>query len=326
MAIYLHGAGHFHPENVISNQFLESLDIGSDTAWIVERLGIETRRTVLPLEYIRATRNADPRAAQEAAIYDNAETGARAARMAMARAGVGPEQIGLVLCGGCAPDYAIPAEAARIAARLGITAPSVDLSSACSSFGAHVHFVAQMPAAADFVLVVQPENTTRVVDYRDRGTAVLWGDGTAAAVLSPRVPSRFVVDRTTLASSPAGCDKVTIPRLGHFAQDGRAVQMFAIKTTSRLVSAIKAEADEPARLCFVGHQANRLVLEAVVRYAGIAPDRHFANVVARGNTGAAGAPSIVSERWDDWRPGDEIALAVVGSGLTWSSMRIRVTA
>jgi 3-oxoacyl-[acyl-carrier-protein] synthase III len=324
--LYLHGMGHFHPENVIDNAFLESLDIGTDDAWITERTGIKSRRTVLPLDYIRETKNADVRAAAEAALLDNAETGARAARLAMERAGVGPEQIGLVLAGGCSPDFAIPAEAARIAARLGIVAPALDLASACSSFGAQVHFVASMrpEALPEFVLIVQPENNTRVVDYRDRASCVLWGDGTSAAVLSARVPARVSVDLTTMESNPGGWDKVVIPRLGHFRQDGRAVQTFAIKTSRDLVNGIRARADNPERLKLVAHQANLLMLQAVCRYADIPFERCFHNVIDFGNTGAAGAPSILSMRWNEWQPGDEIAVAVVGSGLSWSGLRVRV--
>jgi 3-oxoacyl-[acyl-carrier-protein] synthase-3 len=179
-------------------------------------------------------------------------------------------------------------------------------------------------ALPDFVLLVQPENTTRVVDYNDRANCVLWGDGTAAAVVSARVPARLAVDQTSLASNPAGWDKVVVPRTGHFRQDGRAVQTFAIKTTRELVHGIKARSARPERLAFVGHQANLLMLEAVCRFAEIDPARHFHNVVEYGNTGAAGAPSILSMRWDDWRDGDEIAVAVVGSGLSWSGLRVQV--
>jgi len=319
--LYLHGIGHFHPENVIDNAFFESLDIGTDDAWILERTGIRERRTVLPLDYIRQTRNADVRAAREAALYDNAETGARAARMALERAGVAPSQIGLVLAGGCNADYHIPPDAARIAAKLGITAPVVDLSSACSSFGAQLHFLERMQPA-ELVLIVQPENNTRVVDYSDRSTCVLWGDGTTAAVVSARETSRVRVTMTSLISNPAGWDKVVIPAGGHFAQDGRAVQTFAIKAARELVHGIRERVTDPSRLMFVGHQANLLMLEAVCRFAEIDPERHFYNVVELGNTGAAGAPSVLSMRWDDWRPGDEIAVAVVGAGLTWSGLRV----
>ena len=81
----------------ITNQFLEDLDIGTSNAWIMERVGIRTRRTGLPLDYIRETRNSDPRMAAEATLYGNAETGRRAAEMAIARAGIQPEDIGMVI-------------------------------------------------------------------------------------------------------------------------------------------------------------------------------------------------------------------------------------
>jgi 3-oxoacyl-[acyl-carrier-protein] synthase-3 len=324
--LFVHGLGHFHPENVITNAFLESLDIGTDDEWILERVGIRERRTVLPLDYIRATRNADVRAAREAALYDNAETGARAACLALERAGIPLEQIGLVISGGCGSDYDIPPDAARIAARLGLRAAAVDLSAACSSFGVQLHFLASFrpEAMPDFVLIVQPENTTRVVDYRDRASCVLWGDGTAAAVVSSRVPCRVRVDLTSLASNPAGWDKVTIPTAGHFTQDGRGVQIFAIKTTRKLLAGIRAQVAEPSRLKFVGHQTNMLMLQAVCRYCDIPEDCHLHNVRSYGNTGAAGAPSVLSQAWDTLQDGDEIAVAVVGSGLTWSGLRLTV--
>src|SRR5215471_6909327 len=101
--LYFHGFGHFHPENVIDNAFLESLDIGTNDRWIVERVGIKSRRTVLPLDYIRATKNKDLRAGQEAALYTNAETGRRAAEMAIERAGIDVKDIGMVIAGDCSP-------------------------------------------------------------------------------------------------------------------------------------------------------------------------------------------------------------------------------
>ena len=108
--LQLLGLGHFHPENEITNAFLESLEIETTDEWIMDRVGIRSRRTSLPLDYIRETHNRDPRAAIEAADYSNADLGKRAAEMALKRAGVSSDQIGMVVCGGCAPDYAIPAE------------------------------------------------------------------------------------------------------------------------------------------------------------------------------------------------------------------------
>src|SRR5690606_3552526 len=180
---------------------------------------------VLPLDYLKETRNRDVRAAQEAAEYDNAETGRRAGLMALARAGLKASDIGMVIAGGCSPDSSIPAEASRIAAALDIDAPALDLHAACSSFGAQLHFLAGMRPEflPDHVLVVNPENSTRVVDYSDRSSCVLWGDGTSAAIVSPRHPGRWRVTDTLLEGQPAGWDKVQVPRIGHFTQRGAAV-------------------------------------------------------------------------------------------------------
>ncbi len=106
--MFLHALGHFHPETVITNGFLQDLGLETDDAWIVERVGIRTRHTVLPLDYIRETRNRDVRGALEAARYSNAETGRRAALMALQRAGRDVKDVGMVVAGGCSPDECIP--------------------------------------------------------------------------------------------------------------------------------------------------------------------------------------------------------------------------
>lgn len=323
--LFLHGVGHFHPENVIDNAFLEALDIGTSDAWIVSRVGIHKRRTVLPLDYIRSTKNSDIRGAKEAALYTNAETGRRAALMAIERAGLRPQDIGMVIAGGCSPDHCIPAEAASIAQALNLDVPAFDLASACSTFGAQCHFTAQMGAALpDYTLLVVPENTTRVTDYADRATAILFGDATAAAVVSTKHPSRAKVVSSTFGSDPGGACDVVIPRTGHFFQEGPKVHKFAIKKMAELLSDIQAEVgpDRAGRLYYLGHQANLTMLEAVCRRCEIAPERHLHNIALFGNQTAAGAPSVLSQRWDDLCAGDVVALVVVGSGLSWSGLRI----
>jgi 3-oxoacyl-[acyl-carrier-protein] synthase-3 len=327
--LYLHSLGHFYPENLIDNRFLEELDIGTNDEWIIERVGIRKRYTVLPLDYIKRTRNADIRAGQEAALYSNVESSRRAATMALQRAGLAAKDVGMVVAGGCCPEMAIPSEACRVAEAMGIEGPALDINSACSSFGAQMHVLASMRELPPYVLIVNPENTTRVVNYADRATAVLWGDGTSAAIVSRDVPSRVRVVETTLSSSPAGCALVTIPRFGHFAQEGPAVQRFAIKTTqacleAMLPSARARVADAGGTVRFVAHQANLLVLESVVRRAGLDASEHWYNVVERGNTGAAGAPGVISEHWGELATGDVVIIVVVGSGLTWSSVRLEV--
>ncbi len=324
--LYLHALGHFHPDTVLDNAFLEALDIGTSDAWILERVGIRTRRTVLPLDYIRETRNRDPRATVEAAEYSSAETGARAASAALARAGLRPADIGMVLAGGCSPEWSIPATACTIAAELGIEAPCVDLSSACSTFAAQLHFLAQMSESAlpDYVLLVQPENNTRTVNYDDRAVAVLWGDATSAAIVSTKHPARARITTTLLQSDPQGWRKVRIPAGGHFEQEGSAVQAFAIRRGAATARALADRCQGPREaLYLIGHQANALMLSNIARRADVPPERHLHNVADFGNCGAAGAPSVLSQRWDQFRDGDELAVVVVGSGLTWGGVLIQ---
>jgi 3-oxoacyl-[acyl-carrier-protein] synthase III len=324
--LHLHGLGHFHPENEITNRFLEDLDIGTDEAWILERVGIHSRRTTLPLDYIRHTRNRDPRGAVEATLHTHADAGRRAAEMALARAGIAVADVGLVIAGSSVMDTATPAEACNVARSLGIEAPAFDVNSACTSFFAQLWLLSLMDAAAlpPWILLVVPEALTRAVDYSDRSAAVLWGDAAVAAVVSTREPGRAQVVGNTLRSSPEGAEHVVVPRLGHFRQHGRAVQMFAVKKTAQLLRDLGDAHERPGRrLHFVGHQANLRMLESVCRQCDVAPDRHHTNVAWYGNTAGAGAPSVLSMRWDDWRDEDDVAVVGVGAGLTWSSWLLR---
>jgi 3-oxoacyl-[acyl-carrier-protein] synthase-3 len=330
--MFLHALGHFHPDTVISNDFLESLGIETSDQWIVERVGIRKRHTVLPLDYIRETRNRDPRAAIEAATLSNAQTGAKAAQLALDRANLKPSDIGMVLAGGCSPDECIPSEAARVSELMQIDAPSLDIASACSSFGAQLFFLEAMrpERLPDYVLVVNSENSTRVVDYSDRNSCVLWGDASSAAILSPRIPGRWKVTQTLLRGDPSGADKVKVPRFGHFTQQGGAVQHFAIKRGGEVFEELKtrflASGGTREQLTFIGHQANLRMLEAIARRHEIPAGQHLFNVDNRGNTGAAGAPSVLSELWDSPDLPQAIAMCVVGSGLTWAGALLQRSA
>lgn len=327
MSLYLHGIGHFHPENQITNAFLEALDIGTTEAWILERVGIGVRRTVMSLDYIKQTRNRDIRAAAEASKYTNADMGARAARMAIERAGISPGDIGMVITGSSAPDTLSPADACNVAASLGLEVPAFDMNSACTSYFIPIHLLSMMQPEKlpRFVLVVVPESLTRTVDYNDRTTAVLWGDGAAAAVLSTRERGRAEYIGTMLDSSPAGHDKVVVPRYGYFRQDGQAVQKFAVKRTADSFKRLR-EAHGSAggsKVNFIGHQANLRMLESVCKLCSIPAERHFSNVEQFGNTAAAGSPSVLSMHWDQWKENDEVAVVGVGAGLTWAGYLLR---
>ena len=326
MSLYLHGLGHYHPENEISNAFLEGLDIGTNEAWILDRVGIRARRSVLPLDYIKTTRNADVRATTEAATCTQAQMGERAARMALARAGLNTSDIGMVICGSSAPDTLSPADACNVAQQLGLEVPAFDINSACTSFFVPMHLLSMMnpERLPKFILVVACESLTRTVDYNDRATAVLWGDGAAAAVISLTEPGRASISGTQLDSSPSGNTKVVVPRYGYFNQDGQAVQKFAVKRTAESLRRLRSEhADPERRFGFVGHQANLRMLESVCKLCSITADRHFSNVERFGNTAAAGSLSVLSMNWERWSDDEDIGVVGVGAGLTWAGYLLR---
>jgi 3-oxoacyl-[acyl-carrier-protein] synthase III len=265
--LYLHSTGHFNPENIITNKFLEDLDIGTNNEWIMERVGIQNRRTALPLDYIKQTKNSDPRAAFEARLYKNAQMGAAAARMALKRASLKPEDIGMLIAGSSSPDNVSPAESSAIAAELGIEVPCLDMNSACSSFGMQINFLSRMKPETlpDYILVVDSETLTKCVDYNDRSTAVLFGDGSAAAIVSTKIPSRAAFMNCIFDSRPSAWEKVGIGYNWYFNQDGNAVQGFAIRQTTESVKILQeAFAAEAKRFIFIGHQANLLMLKVVM--------------------------------------------------------------
>ncbi len=325
--LYLHGVGHFHPKNELTNGFFEDLDIGTDDQWIVERTGIRSRRTVLPLGYIKETRNQDVRVAREAADYTNAELGQEAAEMAIARAGIDKQDIGLIIAGGSVPDHGTPAEACIVGDRLGIEAPSLDIRSACTSFGAALWTLSLMQPEKlpPYVLVVMTETVTRSVDYNDRSSAILWGDGAAAAVLSATIPGRASIVNSTFNSNPKGQEKVIVPWAGYFGQQGKAVQGFAIRTTVKLLSALQKDYSEQdgRRFIFIGHQANFRMLQSVSNRCHLSKEQHLYNVVDYGNTATAGSPSVLSTHWDECQKGDDIAIVGVGAGFSWASAMVR---
>ncbi|MEN6622836.1 MAG: ketoacyl-ACP synthase III [Smithella sp.] len=324
--LYLHSLGHFHPENIISNQFLEELNIGTNNEWIVERVGIQNRRTVLPLDYIRQTKNINKLESFAIRQYTNAQMGARAAHMAVQRAGIKLEDIGLIIAGTSTPDNLAPAEASAIAAELGIDVPCFDLNSACSTFGMQMNFLFRMQPETlpPYVLVVNPETMTKTINYTDRNNAVLFGDGASAAIISSTVPGRAIITNCGFDSRPSDWKKVGIDWDWSFHQDGSAVQGFAIRTTTEHLKALqKIAGAESGRFIFIGHQANLMMLKTVCNRAKIADENHWYNVDQFGNKASCGAPTALSMRWNDIKQGDNIAMVIVGAGLTWAYMLLQ---
>ena len=319
--------GHFHPENVLSNKLLEELDIGTTDQWIMERVGIQNRRTVLPLDYIRRTKNVNPFEAFAVRQYTNSQMSANAARMALERAGLKPEDIGLLISGSSSPDNITPAEASAVAAELGIEVPCFDLNSACSTFGTQINFLRRMQPEMlpPYILLVGAESTTKVINYTDRNSAVLFGDGASAAIVSATMPARAAFISSEFDARPSGWAKVGVTGDWVFSQDGNAVQGFAIRTTTECLKTLQDQYEaEAKRFIFIAHQANYMMLKTVCERRGIKPENHWYNVDQFGNVGCCGAPAVLSMNWDKIQPGDNIAMVIVGAGLAWAYAMLKV--
>lgn len=283
------------------------------------------RRTALDLDYIRKTRNVDPRAATEACTVTATRVAMEAGSLALQRSGLNANDIGLVIAGGCTPELSIPAESSRLSAALGISGLAFDVSSACSSLAAQMFVVDSWKPERipDFVMLVSIEMFTRAVNYSDRRVAALFGDGASAVIISNKHPSNHQITNIIYGTDPTGWNLIRNPSGGHFVQDGHAVQHFAIRKTLEIrneLSRQSAAVDSNAHL-FIGHQANLRMLESICRLGDIPSLHHRANVDQFGNCGAAGAPSVMSEHWDELE-GKVTYLVVVGAGLAWGGIRI----
>ena len=135
------GMGTCHPTTSIDNHFLEALDIGTNAQWIEEKIGIIERVTTLPVDYIRDTRNQDPRMAQEVASMSATDLGVAAAKAALKQSGITVADVGMVIVNCCSPRQTMPGEAIRIAEQLGVSAPAFDVYTACPAFALHVDFL-----------------------------------------------------------------------------------------------------------------------------------------------------------------------------------------
>ena len=319
--------GHYFPPHVIDNTFFEQLDIDSSSEWIETRTGIKSRRTVLSptqIHQLCANQLTLAEIRQQRFKWDIASFAQRAFACLRQRKRLQKKGDWLIICGTSVPDWDIPANACVIAEKIGLDGVAVDINSACSSFIVDLHFARRMLRAKRRVLICNPERYSLRMNYRDRSSCVLFGDGSACAVVEQGGKGLAVID-TEIYSRPDDCDKVTIPDNGVFSQNGRVVQKFAIsKTIAAAQALLTRNALTIANIdYFIGHQANKRMLQTVVTKLGLSAHQHLSNVVEFGNQGAAGAPAVLSQNWEKLRDGDTVLMVVVGSGLTWGAALLR---
>lgn len=318
------GVGRAVPEKVLTNADLERMVETSDE-WIRTRTGIRERRIAEPHE-----------ASSDYAI--------RAARQAMAMAGVTADEIDLIICATVTPDMPFPSTACIVQDALGAHhAAAFDMSAACPGW-IYGMVMAQQSIATGFhkcALVVGVELLSKVVDWTDRNTCVLFGDAAGAAVLQPVSEGRGILS-SILGSEGAGGKHLHLPAGGsrhpataetvenklHFVRmNGQEVFKFAVRVmneaTAQVVEKAGLTMDDVDLL--VPHQANIRIIDAAVKRLGIPHEKVLVNVERYGNTSSASIPVALSEALEEGRvkEGDLLVFCSFGAGLVWGAMTLR---
>ena len=328
-ALHAHvtGWGRYVPEHILTNADLEKM-VDTNDEWIVTRTGIRERRVA---------------AAHETTASMAAVAGLRAIRTA----GIDPEDIDLILLATLTPDYWMPSTAALVKEAIGNQkAAAMDIAAACSGFvyafaTAQAHVTSGL---AKHVLVIGAELLTRFLDYTDRGTCILFGDGAGAVVVSAsnEPGGSLGIEMTTEPQGaymiwlPAGGAKAppsseTIRRGEHYIRmEGRETYRFATRTlaTTALESVRRAGLEPDDISLFIPHQANIRIIEAVAKGLDLPMDRMFVNLDKYGNTSAASVPIALAEAVNEGRVkvGDAICIVAFGAGFTSGAATIRWTA
>jgi 3-oxoacyl-[acyl-carrier-protein] synthase-3 len=318
------GTGHSHPSGILTNADLEKI-VDTTDEWITTRTGIKQRRKAAPGEY-------------------TSQFATRAAQEAIERAGIDPNDIDLILCATVTPDQILPSTACLIQAQLGANkAAAMDIVAACSGFLYGVTIAEPMIRSGQikYALVIGAELLTRYVDYTDRGTCVLFGDGAGAAILGPVEGDRGIL-ATKIRSdgryeeqlyAPGGGTKggfsaETIARGDHFFKmKGNEVFKIAVRSMSDISKQVLCEAGlttEDVNV-FIPHQANQRITEAVANMLKVDPALVYSNIARHGNTSSASIPIGLDECVESGRikRDDIVLMAAFGGGFTWGAVVMR---
>jgi 3-oxoacyl-[acyl-carrier-protein] synthase III len=319
------GLATYVPPRLLTNQDLEKLVETSDE-WILQRTGIRERHIVDP-----GVATSD--LAKEAAIN------------AIAGAGLTPNDIDFIVVGTTTPDMIFPSTACLLQHKIGASrAWGFDLGAACSGFTYALTTAAHMVAAGTHrhALAVGADVMSSIIDYKDRSTCVLFGDGAGAVVVSPAADAGFgIIDfehEIDGSGGPALCmpaggslrpasHETVDERLHYVKQDGQSVFKFAVRKTEEICARVLARNNVTAGDIdlFVSHQANRRIITSAADRLGLAPEKVIINIDRYGNTTGATIPLALSDAVADGRlkKGDLVLLASVGAGFTVGAILLR---
>jgi 3-oxoacyl-[acyl-carrier-protein] synthase-3 len=323
--VYVRSLATYVPPRLLTNHDLEKL-VETTDEWILQRTGIRERHIV------------DPGVA-------TSDLAAEAARKAIEQAGLTPADIGVIVVGTVTPDMFFPSTACLVQHKIGASnAWGFDLSAACSAFTYALTTASQLVAAGghDHALVIGADVMSSIIDYKDRATCVLFGDGAGAVVLSAAANGEpSIIDyehEIDGGGGPALCMPAggslhpptheTIDQRMHYVkQDGQTVFKFAVRKTEEIARRIlDRNAISAADLdLFVSHQANRRIIQAASEKLGIDPAKVVINIERFGNTTAATIPLALNDAVNDGRlkKGDLVLLCSVGAGFTVGSILLR---
>jgi 3-oxoacyl-[acyl-carrier-protein] synthase-3 len=318
------GMGHAYPSGILTNADLEKLVDTSDE-WITSRTGIKQRHKAADNEY-------------------TSQFGLKAAQRALDRSGLMPEDIEIIVCATTTPDQIMPSTGALIQAQLGATnAAGFDIFAACTGFLYGVTMVESMIRTGQirYALVIGAEVLTKYVDYTDRSTCVIFGDGAGAAVLAPVEEGKGIL-ATKIRSdgryeeqlyAPGGGTKLgtsysTIDNRDHFFKmKGNELFKIAVRSMAEISKEMldKAGYTVDDVDLVVPHQANQRITDAVASRLNIPEEKVYSNIAEHGNTSSASIPIALDECLQSGKikEGNLVLLTAFGGGATWGSTVIR---
>lgn len=309
------------PKRIMTNDELSTLVDTSDE-WIRERSGIVQRHIADDSEL-------------------TSDLGAAAAKQALIRAGIDPVEIDLVICATATPDRTFPATAVKIQAMLGVTkGAAFDVQAVCSGFIYALTVADAFLKTGQFkrALVIGAETFSRILDWTDRGTCVLFGDGAGAVVLEAQSQHGTRDDRGILATRIRSDGRFedmlyvdggpgSTKTVGHLRMNGREVFRHAVQKISGVIEETLVEtgyaADEIS--LYIPHQANKRILDGIAKKLGVAPEKIVMTLDKHGNTSAASIPLALNQAFEDHRvkEGSLILMEAMGGGFTWGAVLAR---
>jgi 3-oxoacyl-[acyl-carrier-protein] synthase III len=315
------GIGSYLPSRVVTNEEL-ARKVDTSDEWIVQRTGIRERRIAAPGEL-------------------TSDLARKAATAALNDAGLDPQSIDLIIVGTSTPDQTFPASAVTVQAGLGIThGAAFDMQAVCSGFVYALATADSLLKSGNFkrALVIGAETFSRILDWSDRTTCVLFGDGAGAVVLEAQQQesgNERGVLTTHLRSDGRHRSKLYVDggpsstqTVGHLRMEGRAVFKHAVSMiTDVITDAFKATGTSAEDIdWFVPHQANKRIIDDSAKKLGIAPQKVVITVDKHGNTSAASIPLALDVARRDGRikKGDLVLLEAMGGGFTWGSALVRL--